>query len=427
MKKLLVLSHVLPFPGFSGQQQRVKYTLEALKDKFRITFLTFANQKNISKIESEMSDYCEKVICLPSKYNKSNFNKAFYKSLATVKTFANALNFSNYVIGELEFAEERIAPILKENDFDCALFEYWHAFKSVDLFRENDIPCVLDMHNVLWQSYINQQSNKFYLSKRWRENQLRKYIAVEENAWNKFDGIIAINKKEFHYVKEKVEDDIKVFHTPMGIDLNYWESNGYSDESKPKVAYYGGLNSPHNQQSAMDCYSDIMPKIWKKFPDAEFWIVGSNPPEHISKLSQEDSRVFVTGFVEDIKSVLQKMSVIVCPWKGTYGFRSRLIEVMALGIPLVTTFDAVYGMGLQNEKGVLLGESNKILSEKTLKILSDKKYAERQSRLGRVEVEKLFSFENTYNKLAVDLNSWLNSRIGKPVSHKHLSNGVTKS
>lgn len=422
MKKMLILSHVLPFPGFSGQQQRVKYTLKALQDRFRVTFLTFADESKIPKIEAEISDHCEKVICLPSKYNKSNFNKAYYKSLGKVKTFANSLNFSNYRIGDLEFAEDRIAPILAENHFDCALFEYWHAFKRVDLFRKNEIPCVLDMHNVLWQSQLNKQNGKFHLSKRWKENRLNKYISVEENSWNKFDGIIAINKKEFQYVKKKVKDGIKVFHTPMGIDLNYWKAGGNSDKGKPKIAYYGGLGSSHNQQSALECYREIMPEVWRKFPDAEFWIVGSKPPEHIKELPREDSRVFVTGFVEDVKEVLEKMSVVVCPWQGTYGFRSRLIEVMALGIPLVTTPDAVYGMELQNEKGVLLGESNEKLSEHALKILSDKKYAERQSRLAGNEVEKLFSLENTYDKLVDDLNDWLNVREKKGVSAKYFSN-----
>lgn len=407
MKNILVLSHVLPFPGFSGQQQRVKNTLKSLRDKFQITFVTFGNKDDVSRIENELSVYCEKVICLPSKYSKSKITKLYYRGLATANSLATGLKPSNYIIGELEFTPKTLSPILDENKFDCALFEYWHAFKAVNTFRKRGIPTILDMHNVLWQSYIKQQNEKVYFSKSWAKNQLKKYTTIEEKAWNEFDGIIAINKEEFEYVKRRITNGSEVFYTPMGIDLNSWQFDWSPSIDQPKVAYYGGLNSHQNQQSALYCYQNIMPKVWKKFPDAEFWIIGSNPPEKITKLTKEDSRVVVTGFVEDIKSVLKKMSVVVCPWKGKYGFRSRLIEVMALGIPLVTTEDAVDGMELQDNKGILLGEKNDELLEKVLKILRDKEYAKQLSKQARLEIESLYSFENTYDKLTSDLNSWL--------------------
>jgi len=409
MKNLLVLSHVLPFPEFSGQQQRVKNTLKALKHLFRVTFVTVGKQNEVSKIEAQMSDYSDKVICLPSKYNKNNISKLLHRGIGSVKSYRTALKLSNYVIGELEFAPDRISSVLADNKYDCALFEYFHAFKSVEIFRKKNIPCVLDMHNVLWQAYANRQNESFYFSKWWRKKQLQKYTAAEEAAWNQFDGIIAINKEEYEYVKQTVKSDIKVFYAPMGIDLTAWKFDWTFQENPPRIGYYGGLGSRHNQQSALNCYENIMPCVWRNFPDAELWIIGSHPPKNLSKLAEQDSRIVVTGFVDDIKSLLQTMSVVVCPWKGIYGFRSRLIEVMALGIPLVTTFDAVYGMDLQNEQGILLGESDSDLAEKVLKLLSDKKYSEHQSRLARLEIEKRYSFENTYNKLISELDVWLES------------------
>jgi glycosyltransferase involved in cell wall biosynthesis len=165
----------------------------------------------------------------------------------------------------------------------------------------------------------------------------------------------------------------------------------------------------HNQRDALICYTDIMPGIWKEFPDAELWLVGSNPPASLQALSS-DPRVKVTGFVEDVQSLLSTMSAVVCPWTGTYGFRSRLIEVMALGIPLVASPDAVYGMELENGKGLLLGEDNEGLLKGVMRLLKDDPFAKEQSKLAREQVTRLYSLETTYDRLTSELHDWLKER-----------------
>ncbi len=409
MKKILILSHVLPFPGNSGQQQRIKYTLQSLKRHFHITFVTVANKENVAEVEKQLSDFCDRAICFESRYNKNQASRILHKTVGTISTVNSALKMSNYILGQIEFTDERLELVLEENKFDCVLYEYWHAHQSVDVFRRQNVPCVLDMHNVLWQSYIKQQDGQNYLPRWWKQRQLRKYTAAEKQAWNSFDGIIAINREEEFYVKEHIGENTRVFYAPMGIDLNNWKFDWQPETQPQRVAYYGGLSGSHNQQSALDCFSKIMPVIWKEKPDTELWIIGSNPPEKILSLPEQDERVKVTGFVEDVKKILKQISVVVCPWKGLYGFRSRLVEVMASGVPLVTTSDAVYGMELENEQGVLLGEDDAQLADKTLRLLQDSEFAAHQSKLARQKVEKLYSIENTYDKLSVELCAWLDS------------------
>src|SRR5690606_14691233 len=111
-----------------------------------------------------------------------------------------------------------------------------------------------------------------------------------------------------------------------GIDLQKWPYS-WQPAQPPRIAYYGGLGSPHNQRDALQCYEEIMPTVWAHFPDVELWIVGSRPPATIQALAEQDSRVTVTGFVERVQDVLQTMTAVLCPWTGKYGFRSRLIEV----------------------------------------------------------------------------------------------------
>jgi glycosyltransferase involved in cell wall biosynthesis len=140
-----------------------------------------------------------------------------------------------------------------------------------------------------------------------------------------------------------------------------------------------------------------MPRVWERFPETQFWFVGSDPPDHILELDK-DKRVKVTGFVENVQEVLKTMTLVICPFSGEFGFRSRLIEIMALGVPVVATKDAAYGMGLKNGAGIFLANEDCDLAEACLTLMKDRCFLAEHSRLARLQIENKFSFELTYGK-----------------------------
>lgn len=410
-RKLLVLSHVLPFPGISGQQQRVSYTLQAARKQFHVTFATAVAPGDYQDVKDHLLALCDDVLLLPSQYPQHQIGRAWHKAVGSSYSATKGLKYSNYVIGHLEFAPARVASVLNGSAFDCALFEYWHAARSTSVFRERGIPCVLDMHNILWQARERDLNTTGFLPGLWNRRTLRKYKEQEEQAWENFDGLITINSAEHKYVEKSVATSPRLFYAPMGTDLGLWP-HSWRPVSPPRIAYYGGLSTQHNQRDALRCYEKIMPSVWSHFPDAELWLIGSKPPEFLRRLTS-DPRVKVTGFVEDVQSLLASMALVLCPWVGTYGFRSRLIEVMALGVPLVTSPDAVYGMDLEHGKGLLLGADDEELAGHVLSLIRNPKLSQEQSQLGRQSVEERYSVESTYERLMSEVAEWLRLRERK--------------
>jgi glycosyltransferase involved in cell wall biosynthesis len=123
-----------------------------------------------------------------------------------------------------------------------------------------------------------------------------------------------------------------------------------------------------------------------------------------------NDRVKVTGFVADVRLILGTMSAVLCPWKGTYGFRSRVIEAMALGIPVIATPDAVYGMDLDPGRGLVLAESVEEMTRKLIELLGDSALAREHSLAARQQVTEKFAFGDTYGRFALDLEQWLRMR-----------------
>jgi glycosyltransferase involved in cell wall biosynthesis len=103
-----------------------------------------------------------------------------------------------------------------------------------------------------------------------------------------------------------------------------------------------------------------------------------------------------TGFVSEVGKILGTMSAVICPWKGRYGFRSRFVEAMAVGVPIITTEDGMWGMGLERNKEIVLAATAAEFSEAIVRILRDREWAQAISRGGRAKVEEAFTFEATY-------------------------------
>ena len=406
--KLLILSHVLPFPRRNGQQQRVFYTLQAVRARFHTIFLTAVAPERIAEVERELRTVCDEAWVLPSLYARNSLARVYHRLRGAWFALRSGLKVSNYQVGELEFASARLEKELAGREIDAVLFEYWHATAAVPLFRRRGIPCVLDMHNVLWQSHLQKLEGRSGLGAWWKRHSAQSYRRAEEAAWHAYDGIVAITREEYSYVEPRVPAAIKLFYAPMGVDMAQWPLS-WRPADPPRVAFYGGLGSLHNQQSALRCYEKIMPQVWEKFPEAELWLVGSNPPAHLEALTR-DRRVKVTGFVEKVQDVLCTMRAVLCPWVGTDGFRSRLIEVMALGVPVIATPDAIKGMELEDGRGLMLATDDAAMAGHALRLLEQKDFAREQSRLARAQVERLYGMANTYGRLTDELHDWVRHR-----------------
>ena len=102
-----------------------------------------------------------------------------------------------------------------------------------------------------------------------------------------------------------------------------------------------------------------MPILRRRLPGIRFYAVGSNPPATIHALASED--VVVTGFVEDLSSLLDQMRVSVAPLRYGAGIKGKIGTAMVVGLPVVATSLAAEGMSLTIGENILVADRNRAL------------------------------------------------------------------
>lgn len=144
-------------------------------------------------------------------------------------------------------------------------------------------------------------------------------------------------------------EKISVF--PLIMDVP-GTNKSFSD--RRDIVFVGGYQHTPNIDAVQFFVSEIMPLLRKQLPGVRFYVVGSKPPDEITTLACED--VIITGFIEDLTSMLDKMRVSVVPLRYGAGIKGKVGSAMAVGLPVVATSIAAEGMSLTDGENILVAD-----------------------------------------------------------------------
>jgi len=153
----------------------------------------------------------------------------------------------------------------------------------------------------------------------------------------------------------------------------------------------------------------IYPGILKLHPRVKLIILGSNPPlELLNKYNYPD--MVVTGFVKDIKPIIGKCTVMLLPLETGAGFRGRLVEVMALGVPVIGTHNGIQSIGIQDGVQGYFAESDEEIIQKAIMVINNPELRQKLSEQCRKLVQERYTLEATFGKMEASLESVLAKR-----------------
>jgi sugar transferase (PEP-CTERM/EpsH1 system associated) len=81
--------------------------------------------------------------------------------------------------------------------------------------------------------------------------------------------------------------------------------------------------------------SEIFPLLLARRAGLKFYIVGRSPTPAVNALAS--AAVHVTGTVDDVRPYLQHAAVVVAPLRLARGIQNKVLEAMAMGLPVVAS------------------------------------------------------------------------------------------
>ena len=189
----------------------------------------------------------------------------------------------------------------------------------------------------------------------------------EMAALNAVDAGILVSEKELEAVQDYLPVD-KIHIVPLIL-----KTTGTDEEfiARKDLVFIGGFQHTPNIDAVKYFVSEIMPMIRKDLPGVHFYAVGSKAPDEIKALASDD--IIITGFIEDLTPLLDKMRVSVAPLRFGAGVKGKVGTAMAAGLPVVATTIAAEGMSLTDGENILVADDPKAFAKAVVKIYQDEK------------------------------------------------------
>jgi glycosyltransferase involved in cell wall biosynthesis len=122
-----------------------------------------------------------------------------------------------------------------------------------------------------------------------------------------------------------------------------------------------------------------------------------HPTKTIQRLAGPDT--IVTGYVPDIRPYLNEATVCVVPLRIARGVQNKVLEAMAMNVPVVATSMANAGIRAKDGQDILLADDPEEFSKSVVALLKDSYFRDRLAMSARQLVDDSFSWERSLKKV----------------------------
>ena len=164
----------------------------------------------------------------------------------------------------------------------------------------------------------------------------------ERDIWRRSDLVLYPSEDEADVVRWHEPSAQASAIVPYAFDAFFGNE---TPDGREGLLFVAGFGHPPNVDAAVWLVNEVMPEVWRKCPDLKLALVGSNPTSEVLGLARE-SRVQVTGYVsdEELQWRYAQARVAVVPLRYGAGIKSKVVEALQRGVPLVTTSVGAQGL-----------------------------------------------------------------------------------
>lgn len=388
--KILMLTPYLPFPPHSGGQTRSYNLIKFLGKSHQITLFSLIKNEQERKYQKVLEKYCQKV-------------KLFARPVRPW-TIRNILKtgFGPYpFLVVRNYSEELKKSVARQ--LATAKFDLVHAenFYVMPYLPKTSIPVVLVEQTIFYRSFLYfVESLPWWLF--WLKpilmTDILKLKHWESYFWKRADYLVAVSQEDKDHI-QKLAPEKEIYLVPNGVDVDFFSQRKFIKSPFPTI-FFGNADFHwiENTEGAKLLFKSIWPQVKAGVKRVRLLIGGKTAPQVLKEYSSL-KRVMIKE-IGDSREGYQHSWIEVAPLRSGGGSRTKLFEAMASGLPVLTTPEGAEGIIAGEKFGVIVDKNLASLAKKAVRLLNNKKEAERLGFLAQKTAREYYGWEQSAQKLA---------------------------
>lgn len=382
---ILYICHRFPFPPKRGGKIRPFNMIRHLSQSHRVTVCSLARSEAEAEEGKGIAPYCERFEM--AVLNNPMQNLRMVARLPTLEPSSMGYFYSP------ELAR-KIQRLLAEQSFDLIFVHCSSVAQYVAQVK--GIPKILDFGDMDSQKWLEYSHYKpFPLSwGYWLEG--TKLEREEKRLAQCFDLCTATTRAEWETL-ESYGTFVASDWFPNGVDAEYFKPDG-GDYDPDTLSFIGRMDYYPNQECMFDFCANTLPLLRAARPNIKLLIVGAEPSPKVKALEQLPG-VTVTGSVPDVRPYVLRSALMVAPLNIARGTQNKILEAMAMGVPVVSSQVAAGGVDAVADEHFLVASKPEEYARAILRILEDPNERARLARSGRGRMLSAHYWPNSMQRL----------------------------
>jgi len=168
---------------------------------------------------------------------------------------------------------------------------------------------------------------------------------------------------------------------PNGVDAQFFSpTDGAYDADT--ISFIGRMDYYPNQECMQRFCDQVWPLLRAQRPQMKLLIVGADPSPAMTALGSLPG-VTVTGSVPDVRPYIRSSALMVAPLAIARGTQNKVLEAMAMGVPVVTSTVAAGGVDAEAETHLLVADTPAQIAAAVLRVTQNPAERQRLASAGR--------------------------------------------
>jgi sugar transferase (PEP-CTERM/EpsH1 system associated) len=387
--RVLFLAFEFPYPLDRGGRVKTFHYLEALARHHEVTLVALSRSPLERQYLDRFADWLEAVYLIPVDLSLARKMCLAGWGLWRRKPFVMALYDSREI-------RDLISELLQAQKYDVIYADHLHMSQHVP--RSTHSFTVLDQHNV--ETVI---LHRFFQSRRlgplkafaWRE--WRRMTAYEAAECRRFNMVLVTTPVDADLIRPWLQPGQQLEVLPIGVDVKYFKPMPRPLDSHTLVSL-GTLAWQPNADGVIWFCHEVLPLVRAVVPDVTFQIIGDHPPAVLRKLG-DDEAIELLGRVDDVRPFLANSAGLVVPLRVGSGMRVKVLDALAMGVPVVSTAVGCEGIAVTHGRDVLIADEPLDFARAVVDVVSDGELQQHLSRAGRALVMERYAWPVIYDQI----------------------------